>query len=333
MESFSLDTQQQANASTAQTHIQCKVKNTSRPIIQQMQTHIQNNVPFYSFEFFPPKTPAGLRNLYARMDRMSALEPMFIDVTWGAGGSTAERTLELSINAQKASGAQAMMHLTCTNMTRARLEQALEDCKKNGIRNILALRGDPPKGEYKWSAVEGGFTHAIDLVRLIRDKYGDYFGIAVAGYPEKHGEAADVDADIQFLKEKCEAGADFIITQPFYDVGIFVQWVGKCRKAGITVPIIPGVMPIQNFKVGQSVNQSINRGGGVLTYAWLPFKPNTIPVGRDQLQRYDRTKERGISMAVGGCEDGRSLTHSIDRSIELYPVFLDINHPELRLGS
>ena len=148
------------------------------------------------------------------------------------------------------------MHLTCTNMPVEKLEAALQQCKQAGIRNILALRGDPPHGEEKFTQVEGGFSCALDLVKYIREKHGDYFGICVSGYPEAHTDQIVEDPeemkikyweDIEYLKKKVEAGADFIITQLFYDVDLFLKFVVDCKSAGITAPILPGIMPIMNY--------------------------------------------------------------------------------------
>jgi len=203
---------------------------------------------FYSFEYFPPKTPSGCRNLYSRLDVMAAYQPEWIDVTWGAGGSTAETTLEICSNAQNFIGLETMMHLTCTNIDRGKVLTALEAAKKAGIKNILALRGDPPRGEKQWTATEGGFAHAIDLVKFIRETHGDHFGICVAGYPELHPDSGGLtDDDVKHLKNKVEAGADIIITQLFYDVTLFIQFVARCRAAGIKCPILPGMMPIQTY--------------------------------------------------------------------------------------
>ena len=149
-----------------------------------------------------------------------------------------------------------MMHLTCTNMPVEKLEAALQQCKEAGITNILALRGDPPHGEEHFTQVEGGFASALDLVKYIREHHGDYFGICVSGYPEAHPEKIVDDpeemkknywADIDYLKQKIDAGADFIVTQLFYDVDVYVQFVKDCRSVGITVPILPGIMPLMNY--------------------------------------------------------------------------------------
>eukprot|EP00474_Spongospora_subterranea_P007846 CRZ08304.1 hypothetical protein [Spongospora subterranea] len=203
--------------------------------------------PFYSFEYFPPKTDEGVENLYRRLERMALLEPSFVDVTWGAGGTTAQLTLEISANAQKYIGLETMMHLTCTNMPATQIHEALLQAKEAGIKNILALRGDPPIGAESWEKCESGFGQAADLVEYIRREFGDYFGVCVAGYPEGHSECADVESDMAYLKAKVDAGADFIITQLFYDVDMFLEFVAKARDIGITCPIIPGVMPIQNY--------------------------------------------------------------------------------------
>ena len=201
---------------------------------------------FFSYEYFPPKTDAGVLNLFDRIDRMVATEPLFCDCTWGAGGSTSDLTLEICTTVQKFFGTDIMMHLTCTNMSVSLLYEALKQAKEAGIMNILALRGDPPAGK-EWTKTEDGFANAVDLVKFIRKEYGDYFGIGVAGYPEGHIEAESYEKDMQYLKEKCDAGADFIVTQLFYNVDHFFKWEKDCRAAGIEVPIVPGIMPIQNY--------------------------------------------------------------------------------------
>jgi methylenetetrahydrofolate reductase (NADPH) len=187
---------------------------------------------------------------------MVALGPAFCDITWGAGGSTADLTLDIAARMQSEVGVETMMHLTCTNMPASKIDEALAKCKAAGITNILALRGDPPKGEDAFTTVEGGFACALDLVKHIKAQHGDAFGIAVAGYPEAHPDAivddpaamkAAYDADLAYLKQKVDAGADFVVTQLFYDVDIFIQFEKDCRAAGIAVPILPGIMPIQSY--------------------------------------------------------------------------------------
>ncbi|KAK7345953.1 hypothetical protein VNO77_16569 [Canavalia gladiata] len=211
----------------------------------------------FSFEFFPPKTEDGVDNLFERMDRMVAHNPSFCDITWGAGGSTADLTLEIANKMQNIICVETMMHLTCTNMPVEKIDHALQTIKSNGLQNVLALRGDPPHGQDKFVQVEGGFACARDLVKHIRAKYGDYFGITVAGYPEAHPDAIESDGvatlesyqnDLAYLKSKVDAGADLIVTQLFYDTDIFLKFVNDCRQIGITCPIVPGIMPINNYR-------------------------------------------------------------------------------------
>ncbi|CRL26649.1 Methylenetetrahydrofolate reductase [Penicillium camemberti] len=200
-----------------------------------------------SFEFFPPKTAQGVQNLYDRMDRMHGLGPSFIDITWGAGGRLSDLTCEMVSVAQSVYGLETCMHLTCTDMPLEKVDQALQAAYKAGCTNILALRGDPPRDKETWEAAENGFRYAKDLVKYIRDKYGNHFDIGVGGYPEGADDNTDVDQLIDHLKEKVDAGSSFVVTQMFYDAENFIEWLKKCRAKGITVPIIPGIMPIQTY--------------------------------------------------------------------------------------
>ncbi|CAG8478283.1 10801_t:CDS:10, partial [Diversispora eburnea] len=217
-----------------------KSKSPNQKNIEEMKitdkiSSLESDQPYYSFEFFPPKTDEGLANLYNRLKRMSLLEPLFASFTWGAGGSTIDKTLEMCTTSQGLYGFETCMHLTCTNVVREIVENALKEAKNAGIQNILALRGDPPRGHEYWSSCDDEFTLAIDLVKYIRKKYGEWFCIGVAGYPD----STDKEQDLKFLKEKVDAGANFIITQFFYDVDSFVEWEKKCREIGI--------MPIQGY--------------------------------------------------------------------------------------
>ncbi|GFP87169.1 probable methylenetetrahydrofolate reductase [Phtheirospermum japonicum] len=222
----------------------------------QQATAANDDRVVFSFEFFPPKTEDGVENLFERMERMVVHNPTFCDITWGAGGSTADLTLEIANRMQNMVCVETMMHLTCTNMPVEKIDHALTTIKSNGIQNVLALRGDPPHGQDKFVQVEGGFACALDLVKHIRSQYGDYFGITVAGYPEGHPDviqdgAASAEAyqnDLAYLKRKVDAGADVIVTQLFYDTDIFLKFVNDCRQIGITIPIVPGIMPINNYK-------------------------------------------------------------------------------------
>nr|XP_027095856.1 methylenetetrahydrofolate reductase 2-like [Coffea arabica] len=227
-------------------------------VIEKIQKAAKDeNKVVFSFEFFPPKTEDGVDNLFERMERMVVHNPNFCDITWGAGGSTADLTLEIANRMQNMVCVETMMHLTCTNMPVEKIDHALDAIKSNGLQNVLALRGDPPHGQDKFVQVEGGFACALDLVKHIRAKYGDYFGITVAGYPEAHPDVipangiASLEAyqsDLAYLKRKVDAGADLIITQLFYDTDSFLKFVNDCRQIGITCPIVPGIMPINNYR-------------------------------------------------------------------------------------
>lgn len=221
---------------------------------------------YFSLEFFPPKTSMGFSNLRDRLDRMArALRPLFVNVTWGAGGSTAQKSLELAEICQRELGLTTCMHLTCTNMSRRLIDKALDDAKALGIRNILALRGDPPRrAEYRDAndepepADEDEFVWAIDLVRYIRKQHGDYFCIGVAAYPEGHADEShplgqSLEHDLPYLVEKAQAGADFIMTQLFFDIKAYEQFETRLREhpsgAFKDITIIPGLMPIQNYQM------------------------------------------------------------------------------------
>jgi methylenetetrahydrofolate reductase (NADPH) len=217
---------------------------------------------FWSFEFFPPKTEAGLENLLTRIDRMTMrLDPLFINVTWGAAGSTEWKSLLIAQHAQKYLGVDALLHLCCQGMSRADLVRVLKLAQEAGTRNILALRGDPPQGKRAWEVgqVSGGeCDRAIDLVKLIRQEFGQHFCVAVAGHPEGHPSSTSRETELQHLKEKVDAGADFILTQFFYDTDIFLRFVKECRQIGIHCPIIPGIMPIQSYSVFEKMTRYCN---------------------------------------------------------------------------
>lgn len=178
---------------------------------------------------------------------MHDLGPSFIDVTWGAGGRLSHLTCDIVKFAQNICGLETCMHLTCTDMEIEKVDNALQEAFKAGCTNILALRGDPPRDKEKWIAVEGGFHYAKDLVKYIRRKYGSHFDIGVAGYPEGCEDQQDPDILLDHLKEKVDAGGTFIVTQMFYDVDIFLAWIDRVRARGITIPIVPGIMPIQTY--------------------------------------------------------------------------------------
>jgi methylenetetrahydrofolate reductase (NADPH) len=203
--------------------------------------------PVFSFEFFPPKTQEGERNLYGALAELKTLEPSFVSVTYGAGGSTREKTIEIVKRIREEYGLEAMAHFTCVGATVAELHSTLREMQDAGIDNVLALRGDPPAGEREWSKTAGGLEYSRELVGLIADGYP--FAVGAACFPETHIHASSPQADLEHLAEKVRAGVDFLITQLFFDNVVYFDFIKRARAAGIEVPIIPGIMPIT--RVGQ----------------------------------------------------------------------------------
>jgi methylenetetrahydrofolate reductase (NADPH) len=201
--------------------------------------------PVLSLEFFTPKNEAGRKALFRAIERLRVIEPGFISITCGAAGTTRERTADLAIEVQNELGLTTMAHLVCTGTTRAELDETLRHMQRCGIDNILALRGDPPKGATGWKPVAGGFGHASELTAFVRDRFS--LGIGGACYPEKHHEAPSLEADIHNLKRKVDAGAEFLITQLFFDNDKYWRFVDRVRDEGIEVPIVPGIMPVLNL--------------------------------------------------------------------------------------
>jgi methylenetetrahydrofolate reductase (NADPH) len=196
----------------------------------------------FSFEFFPPRTAEGMEKLRVTRAQLAQLKPRFFSVTFGAGGSTRERTLETVVEIQQ-QGFEAAPHISCVGSSRESLSAVLEQYKANGIRHIVALRGDLPSG----TGDAGTFRYANELVAFIRETTGDHFHIEVACYPEYHPQSASPDADLANFKRKVDAGADSAITQYFYNADAYLRFVDACDAAGINIPIVPGVMPISNF--------------------------------------------------------------------------------------
>ena len=222
-------------------------------IVDKISDYSSRGKPFFSFEYFPPKTESGLQNLYGRLDRMAGLEPCFIDITWGAGGSTSDTTLKLSKDAQTYFGLDVMMHITCANLTEEELRSALNQARDSGIKNIMALRGDPPVGNP--NKAPGFLDSSVDLIKWIRGHYGDAFCLAVGAYPEGHPESKSKEDCVAYLKRKVDAGADFIVTQLFFDLDEYSAFLKRCKAAGINCPIIPGVLPIISYERFQKFTQ------------------------------------------------------------------------------
>lgn len=279
---------------------------------------LPQDADYFSLEFFPPKTAMGFANLRSRLERMArALKPTFVNVTWGAGGSTAHKSLELAEICQRELGLTTCLHLTCTNMNKQLIDEALEDAKVLGIRNILALRGDPPRAEYKddsenqeAAAADEEFNWAVDLVKYIRKNHGDYFCIGVAGYPEGHADEShplgqSLEHDLPYLVEKVQAGADFIMTQLFFDIKAYDKFETTLREhpsgAFKDIIIIPGLMPIQNYQMIKRTTK--------LSHARLP---DELMERLEQVKKDDeKVKEVGVDILgelVGQIREIKSRT-------------------------
>lgn len=199
--------------------------------------------PTLSFEFFPPKDDIGFWDLYRTIESLKPLQPAYVSVTYGAGGSTRRKTVELVARIKSDIGIEPLAHLTCVGSDRTEIAATLDDLKSKNVENLLALRGDPPQGERAFVPVEGGFRHADELVAFIRSR-SDSFCIGAACYPEGHPEAPSRDIDLQNLKRKVDAGVDFLISQLFFDNADFLSFRERAVQAGIRVPMIAGIMPI-----------------------------------------------------------------------------------------
>jgi methylenetetrahydrofolate reductase (NADPH) len=201
--------------------------------------------PVFSFEFFPPKTDEATEKLIDTVAELQGDGPDFVSVTYGAGGSTRARTLEVVRRIHQDLGVEAMAHLTCVGATREELRAVLEQIEEAGLENVLALRGDPPRGETEWRPTPGGLTYSTELAALI----SEHTDLAIGGacFPEVHPDAVSPSEGLRYLKEKITAGVSFLITQLFFDNQLYFSFVDEARAAGIRVPIVPGIMPITNF--------------------------------------------------------------------------------------
>jgi len=214
-----------------------------RPISELFSQHR----PLRSVEFFPPRDEAGVEALRQTAQALRGIAPDFVSVTYGAGGSTRERTAQVSALLKNELGFTVMPHLTCVGHSRAELHEIADRIHAQGFRNIMTLRGDPPKGAAEFKAAPDGLLHANELVALLKARQAD-FCLGVAGYPEKHPEAPSIAEDLAHLKRKVDTGAAFVTTQLFFDNGAYYRFVDRCRSAGITVPIVPGLMPVLSLK-------------------------------------------------------------------------------------
>jgi methylenetetrahydrofolate reductase (NADPH) len=248
--------------------------------------------PVFSFEFFPPKTEAGDRALVKTLAELRPLEPDFVSVTYGAGGTTRDRTVELVGHIKNELGIEAMAHLTCVGASRDELSGVLDRLEGAGISNVIALRGDPPVGEDGFSPHPEGLSYATELVALIRSQDRP-FCLAAACYPEKHLEASSMEDDVRHLREKVDAGAEFLITQLFFDNQVYFDFVRRVRAAGIEVPIVAGIMPITDLS---QIERFTQRCG-----ATIPKRLHDILAPH----REDPAKVESLSIdyAIGQCRE------------------------------
>ena len=251
------------------------------------QTH-----PFFSLEFFPPKTEEEMNQLYQTLKEVKTLQPGFISVTYGAGGGTRDRTLEIVKLAKQEIGLESMAHLTCVGHSKSQLKSMLDELVESGIENVVALRGDPPIGENRFVPQPDGFSHASELTAYIRGSSYPLC-IAVAGYPEGHIESPDKETDWSCLQRKVESGGDFIITNLFFDNRFFYAFEKRMREKGVKVPIIPGIMPITNYR-------QILRFTRICGATIPPRLMNDL----DELQNYPEAVHRyGVAQATEQCFD------------------------------
>ena len=247
--------------------------------------------PTFSFEFFPPKTEAGEENLYKALRELRPLEPAYVSVTYGAGGTTRAKTLEIVAKIKDEFGLEAMAHFTCVGATVDELRTTLDQMRDLGLDNVLALRGDPPRGEEEWVKTEGGLEYSSELVQLIRGDYG--FAVGAACFPETHIHATSPEDDIRYLKQKVDAGVDFLITQLFFDNALYYDFVARARAAGIAVPIIPGIMPITNY--GQIAR--------IMTLCGATMPEHVLGELEARREDPEAIAELGVSYATMQCAD------------------------------
>lgn len=262
-----------------------------------------------SFELFPPKTEKGYQNLIKNIAELVKLQPNFISVTYGAGGSSKmhDKTKEIVLHIQKEYKITALPHLTCIGNNETEMSEIIKFYYQNNIKNILALRGDPPKDNPDWIFPENSMKYSYELVEFIRKKYNEHFSIGVAGFPEGHIDCPNLELDTQYLKKKIDSGADFVITQLFFQNSDYFSYVKRLRKLGVENKIIPGILPIVNY---QGAVSFCERCGTT-----VPPKVHELfePYKDDK----EKTMQLGIEYAINQC---RELLENGAPGIHFYPL-------------
>jgi methylenetetrahydrofolate reductase (NADPH) len=250
--------------------------------------------PVFSFEFFPPKTDEGVRALFETVEALRPLGPAYVSVTYGAGGSTRQRTVELVKRLKREAEVEAMAHITCVGSSRDEIAAVLDEVAEAGIQNVLALRGDPPRGQTEFVPHPEGFRYATELVEFVRSRPERWrFCVGAACYPEGHVETPDLGADLRHLVAKVNAGVDFLVTQLFFDDGRYFGFVDRARAAGISVPIIPGIMPFTNV-------EQVERFTAMCGASIPPPLRAAMEVRRNDP---DSARELGVAYATLQCAD------------------------------
>ncbi|MDO8581056.1 MAG: methylenetetrahydrofolate reductase [NAD(P)H] [Candidatus Omnitrophota bacterium] len=263
------------------------------PIMKKIIDIFNDKERTYSFEIFPPKTDKGYEHLLQIIEGLCKLNPDFISCTYGAGGGKRDKTFDIAEHIEKNHHVASMAHLTCVLNTKEEIKTILEDVKSRRIRNILALRGDPPLDNPHWQPTENNFKYSSELCAFIRGEYKDYFGIGVAGFPEGHILCKDKKRDAQYLKLKIDSGADFVITQLFFNNQDYIDYVQRLKKLNVRARIIPGILPITDY---QNLQRFCNLCG-----ATIPIEIKKI---FEPLQgNPEETLNAGIDFAIRQCRD------------------------------
>jgi methylenetetrahydrofolate reductase (NADPH) len=265
--------------------------------MMRLDQHFRSGSPTVSFEFFPPKTDEGWTALYQTIGQLKPLKPSYVSVTYGAGGSTRNKTLELAGKIQNEIGIDVLAHLTCVGHTADEIGSILDQLWTSNVRNVLALRGDPPTGG-PWVKTPGGFEHADELVAYTRAKH-DFF-VACAGFPEGHPQCLNLTRDLEHLKAKVDAGSGAVVTQLFFDNADFLRFRDDCRRVGIKVPIVAGIMPIGNVS---QIKRFVTMCGAKIPHRLLT-KLERLDGDADAVYR------AGIEYATNQCRD--LMFHDVD---------------------